>query len=58
MKETEAEQVRREAICVWEEEAVCGRADVSELHPPTASRSDSEGLTQEEKGRDEKAAEG
>lgn len=49
MKETEAAGVRRETIGVWEEDAVCSRADVSELHPLTASGSASEDLTQEER---------
>lgn len=33
---------------VWGEEDVCSRAQKSELHPPTASRPSSRGLTQEE----------
>lgn len=39
----------REFICVWVEEAVCSWANMSELHPVTACRSDSQGLSQEER---------
>ncbi len=33
--------------CIWEEEAVCSRAHKSELYPLTASRLNSQGLTEE-----------
>ncbi len=59
MEETEVVTMR-ESMCahlysrnkdpesVWEQEAVCSRSQ-SELHPPTASRPSSQGLTQEER---------
>lgn len=42
-------KLKGQTAWIWEQEAVCSRTHMSELHPLTASRSDSEGLTQDER---------